>query len=90
MAFKKKKIALQSKNIIALNRYIDINELVYERRLMMKVDKVSKTAVSSLNMSEMEIFLRLTQAPNTSMKISRNKGATKKASRKIVHDKVFF
>ncbi len=36
-----KQIALQSKNVIALNLYIDINELVYERRLMMKVfDKV--------------------------------------------------
>ncbi len=28
-------------------------------------------------------------SPNTSMQISRNKGATKKASRKMVHDKVF-
>ncbi len=36
-AFLKKKIALQSKHIIALNLYIDINELVYERMLMMKV-----------------------------------------------------
>ncbi len=34
-------------------------------------------------MSKLEIFLWLTQAPNTSMQISRNKGATKKASRKI-------
>ncbi len=31
----------------------------------------------------------LTQAPNTAMQISRNKGATKKASRKTVYDKVF-
>ncbi len=35
--FKKKIIALQSKKVIILNLYIDINELVYERRLMMKV-----------------------------------------------------
>ncbi len=28
--FKKRKIALQSKKVIALNLYIDINELVYE------------------------------------------------------------
>ncbi len=41
-------------------------------------------------MSELEIFLWLTQLPNTSMQMSRNKGATKKASRKMVHDKVFF
>ncbi len=33
----KKKLALQSKKVIALNLYIDINEFVYERRLMMKV-----------------------------------------------------
>ncbi len=31
----------------------------------------------------------LTQAPNTAMQICRNKGATKKASRKTVFDKVF-
>ncbi len=31
----------------------------------------------------------LTQAPNTAMQICRNKGATKKASRKTVYDKVF-
>ncbi len=31
----------------------------------------------------------LTQAPNTSMQICRNKGATKKTSRKTVYDKVF-
>ncbi len=36
-----------------------------------------------------EIFLCLTQAPNTAMQICRNKGATKKASRKTVYDKVF-
>ncbi len=42
-------------------------------------------------MSELGIFLWLTQAPNTSMQISRNKGATKKASKKKkVHEKVFF
>ncbi len=41
-------------------------------------------------MSELEIFLWLTQAPNTSMQISRNIGATKNASRKMVHDKVYF
>ncbi len=40
-------------------------------------------------MSELEICLWLTQAPNTSMHISRNKGDTKKASRKMVHDKAF-
>ncbi len=36
------KIALQSKKVIALNLYIDINELVYERRLTMKVFSMTK------------------------------------------------
>ncbi len=40
-------------------------------------------------MSELEIILWLTQAPNTSMQITRNIGATNKCSRKMVHDKVF-
>ncbi len=58
-----------------------------------KKPSFAKTEVSSLKMSELEIFLwltMLTQAPNTSMQISRkNKGATKKASTKMVHNKVF-
>ncbi len=37
----------------------------------------------------MKIFLCLTQAPNTAMQICRNKGATKKASRKTVYENVF-
>ncbi len=38
-------------------------------------------------MTQLKIFLFLTQAPNTAMQICRNKGATK-ASRKTVYDKV--
>ncbi len=41
-------------------------------------------------MSESKIFFRLTQATNTYKHISRNIGATMKASRKLTHDKVFF
>ncbi len=33
---------LQSKKVIALNLYLDINEFVYERRLMMKVFSMTK------------------------------------------------
>ncbi len=40
-------------------------------------------------MTQLKIFLCLTQAPNTAMQIYINKGATKKASRKTVYDKVF-
>ncbi len=41
-------------------------------------------------MPKIEIFLWLTQAPNTSMQISGNIGATMTASGKIAHDKDFF
>ncbi len=40
-------------------------------------------------MTQLKIFLCLTQSPNTAMQICRNIGATKKASRKRVYDKVF-
>ncbi len=40
-------------------------------------------------MTQLKIFLCLTQALNTAIQICRNKGATKKASRKTVYDKVF-
>ncbi len=36
---------MQSKIFIALNLYIDINEIVYERRLMMKVFFMTKFCV---------------------------------------------
>ncbi len=39
-------------------------------------------------MTQLEIFLCLAQAPNTTIQICRNKGATKKAHRKTVYDKV--
>ncbi len=40
-------------------------------------------------MTQLKLFLCLTQAPNTAMQICRNKGATKKDSRKTIYDKVF-
>ncbi len=40
-------------------------------------------------MTQLKLLLYLTQAPNTEMQICRNKGTTKKASRKTVYDKVF-
>ncbi len=87
------------KNVIDLNLYIGTNVLVYERRLMVKVwsmtkfcDKKTfsaKIAIFSAKMNQLKIFLCLAQAPHTAMQIYRNKGATKKASRKTVYDKVF-
>ncbi len=41
-------------------------------------------------MSQSKDFFGLIQAPNISKHISRNGGATIKASRKTAHDKVFF
>ncbi len=41
-------------------------------------------------MSQLKDFFWLIQAPNISKHISRNGGATIKASRKTAHDKVFF
>ncbi len=41
-------------------------------------------------MSQSKDFVWLIQAPNISKHISRNGGATIKASRKTAHDKVFF
>ncbi len=79
--------------VIALNLYIGTNVLVYERRLMVKVcvkkTFSAKIAIFSLKMTQLKIFLCLPQAPNTAMQICRNKGASKKASRKSVYDKVF-
>ncbi len=47
----------------------------------------AKIAIFSLKITQLKIFLCLTQAPNTAMQICRNKGATKKDSRKTVHHK---
>ncbi len=56
---------------------------------MLKNTFSAKIAIFSLKITQLKIFLSLTQAPNTAVQICRNKGATKKASRKTVHDKVF-
>ncbi len=48
----------------------------------------AKIAIFSLKITQLKIFLCLTQAPNTAIQICRNKGATKKASRKTVYYKV--
>ncbi len=61
--------------------------------LMMKVFSMTcfkKPSFAKRAISSLKIFLWLTQPPNTSIQISRNNGATKKASRKMVHDKVVF
>ncbi len=83
-AFKKIYIALQSKKVIALNLYIDINELVNERRSM-KVFSMTKcvkkhfckTCYILSNNVPITFFGGLIQVPkNMSKHISRNGGAT--------------
>ncbi len=50
----------------------------------------AKNAIFSKIMSQSKHFFGLIQAPYISKHISRNGGATIKASRKTAHDKVFF
>ncbi len=51
----------------------------------------TKNALFSIKkMSQTKIFVWLIEAPNMSKHISRNRGATIKASQKTAHDKVFF
>ncbi len=49
----------------------------------------AKNAIFSKIMSQSKQFFELTQAPNISMHISRNGGATLKTSRKTAHGNVF-
>ncbi len=56
---------------------------------MIKRTFSAEIAIFFFKMTQLKIFLCLTQAPNTAMQICRNKGATKKASRKTVYDKHF-
>ncbi len=55
----KKKKALQSTNVIVLNLYIVINELVYERRLMMKVFSMTKFCVKKTFFAKNAIFCQI-------------------------------
>ncbi len=50
----------------------------------------AKNAIFSKIMSQSKDLFWLIQAPNISKHISRNGGATIKASRKTAHDKSFF
>ncbi len=80
------------KNVIALNLYIGTNVLVYERRLIVKVWSMTKKSFCFKNpffaknaifykiMSQSKDFFLFIQAPYISKHISRNGGATIKAS----------
>ncbi len=61
------------KNVKALNLYIGTNVLVYERSFCVKKTFSAKIVIFSLKMTQLNIFLCLTQAPNTAIQICRNK-----------------
>ncbi len=66
--------------------------LVHDKRkvFVLKTHFFKQNAIFSKIMSQSKDFLWLIQAPYISKHISRNGGATIKASRKTAHDKVFF
>ncbi len=68
---------------------VDDESFIHDKVVCVKKPSFAKTAISSLQISELEIVLWLTQAANTSMQISRNKEATKKASRKTAYHNIF-
>ncbi len=90
------------KQSISHKSVIGINVFVYGKCLMVIVWSMteksfcfknpffSKNAIFSKIMSKSKDFFWLIQAPYFSKHISRNGGATIKASRKTAHDKVFF
>ncbi len=90
------------KHVIALSLYIGTNILVYERRLMVNVWSMTKksfcvkkpfftkNALFSKIMSQIKRIVWLIQAPNISKHVSRNGGATVKASQKQLMTKSFY
>ncbi len=68
---------------------VDGESLVHDKVFVLKKTFSAKIAIFPLKITQFKIFLWLTQAPNTVMQICRNKGATKKASRKTVYDNIF-
>ncbi len=76
------------------NLYMGINVSVYGKCLVVNIRSMTKKKFCDKNpFSKTTVpnktFLGLVQAPNMSKYISRNRGATIKASRKTAHDKVF-
>ncbi len=61
-----------------------------KKRFCFKNTFFAKNPIFSKIMSQSKDFFWLIQAPYISKHISRNGGATIKASRKTAHDKVFF
>ncbi len=71
-------MAVKSKSIIARNFCSDINVLVYEKmgcgETLMHNKVFVKKAIFSIKMFPLELLFWLTQDPNTSKHIPRNKG----------------
>ncbi len=62
----------------------------HDQEFVFKKTVFANNAIFSKIMSQSKDFFWLIQAPNISKHISRNGGATIKASRKTAHDKVLF
>ncbi len=64
---------------------------LWQRKVfVLKPQFLQKNALFSKIMSQSKDFFWLIQTPNISKHISRNGGATIKASRKTAHDNVFY
>ncbi len=69
--------------------FITTPSLIQEQDFPFKKTVFANNAILAKIMSQSKDFFLLIQAPYISKHISRNVGATFKASRKIAHDKVF-
>ncbi len=75
----------------SLWKMLDGECLVHDKeKFVLKTLFFPKNALFSKIMSQSKDFVWLIQAPNISKHISRNKGATIKASQKTAQDKGFF
>ncbi len=70
--------------------FITTPSIIHDQDFVSKKTVFANNAIFSKIMSQSKDFFCLIQAPNISKQISRNGGATIKASRKTAHDKVVF
>ncbi len=70
--------------------FITTPSIIHDQDFVSKKTVFANNAIFSKIMSQSKDLFWLIQAPNNSKHISRNGGATIKASRKTAHDKVFF
>ncbi len=69
--------------------FITTPSIIHDQDFVFKKTVCKKNAICSKIISQSKDFFWLIQAPNISKHISRNGGATFKASRKTAHNKMF-